>query len=433
MPNYMDNFNVDEWDVSSEFIPPNRGLSRKQREAVTAAIEKSKFKEASDLQVESAKAGAWEGYRPKPAPNALDPNTSVNWPDVMSSQGREAYRMGGQSRMQSLQGISNVARQKSESDEATAEVNRLNTLTTQAKTQMEVLISSDNYTNKSMDELNAKVNRYEKTGQSYPSDVLDFEIKQINRVRELAKLDPINVRDLKNLNEFKTKMGVRDSEMVVKNYNELLKPDTTPDRKAELIGELSSQVPEIRKRNADPKMFMEIDEALKQQTAELAKMATPEKPLRSLKTIYGPNGQTREVQVGDNFTPPAGWSLKTPFKPEDNTYKNMLMDEKKQQKYQEAKTNLDKWFTDAVTKAGGELAPTPEGGFELVKEFGGGGPKGQDPKINSIKTVYDKALKGIEKTYVDERKQAAEAIKARPELAEKIKAMYKQETGQDYE
>ena len=180
-----------------------------------------------------------------------------------------------------------------------------------------------------------------------------------------------------------------------------------------------------------------------------------EKPLRSLKTIYGPNGQTREVQVGDNFIPPSGWSLKVPYKPEDNTYKlgriedkKQLMKEKKEQKYQETKNSLDKWFTDAVTKAGGELAPTPDGGFEIVKGTFGVGLKGKDSKINSIKTVYDKALRGIEKTYgtekveapkltkpqlADEKKQAAEAIKARPELAGKIKAMYKQETGQDYE
>ena len=322
MPNYGYDFGTLGVGGFSRGMQPGLDVWRRKRIQEDEDATKSAI-EAGRLQLEAAKSGAWEGYQPEPEPGqGISPDTSINYPDAMTAQGREAAAMGGQSRVQSLQGISNAARRKAESDEASAQVKRLTDLTTQAKTQMDVLISSDNYTNKSMDELIAKKNRYEKTGNSYPSDVLDFEIKQINRVRELAKLEPITVKDLNNVNEFKTKIGVRDSEFVVKNYNELLKPDTTPERKAELIGELSSQVPEIRKRNADPKMFMEIDEALKQQTAELAKMTTEKQPTPPM---YEAKPISETTQQKFRFNPKTGendipYGKPYPiYKPEDIT------------------------------------------------------------------------------------------------------------------
>jgi hypothetical protein len=46
----------------------------------------------------------------------------------------------------------------------------------------------------------------------------------------------------------------------------------------------------------------------------IEKEATPVKPLRALKTIYGPGGQTAEVEATAGYVPPKGWSLKAPFK-----------------------------------------------------------------------------------------------------------------------
>ena len=40
-------------------------------------------------------------------------------------------------------------------------------------------------------------------------------------------------------------------------------------------------------------------------------------PKTTLKTIYGPGGRTAEVEIGDGYYPPAGWSLNAPDKPRD--------------------------------------------------------------------------------------------------------------------
>ncbi len=67
----------------------------------------------------------------------------------------------------------------------------------------------------------------------------------------------------------------------------------------------------------DPEVFKTAHRLKKEELLRAPK--EPEKPLRALKTLYGPGGRTQEVQVGEGYNPPPGWSLKAPFKPESDT------------------------------------------------------------------------------------------------------------------
>lgn len=79
--------------------------------------EKAIAAETRRLQLEAAKSGAWEGYTP--GGSGSNPNVAQNYPDALTPQGFEAYRSGGLSSVQSLQGISDVEKHKRYIDEMT--------------------------------------------------------------------------------------------------------------------------------------------------------------------------------------------------------------------------------------------------------------------------------------------------------------------------
>lgn len=402
------------------------------------------------LQLESAKSGSWQGYQPSNVGTGPDPNVAQNYPDVMTEQGKEAYRMGGQNRVKNLQGISDVEKHKQYIDELSK---RETMLGQSVDRRIKAVNASDTWFEKAIKDREAG----NSSPEMFAGQIETAMEMSVTGGRDLSKYN-LDVSKFAKLSDLKATLKNADTEVLANAYKGFLGSEELED-KIDNAAVLGKVLPAYKQKYGVPDgSYKFMDDALEKFNS--TKFAAPKEPTPPM---YIEKPIDSATQQKFRFNPQTGQhdiAFGKPYpiyKPEDISGKNdrsnerkQLIEEKKQQKKQEAKNSLDKWFTDAVTKAGGELAPTPDGGFEIVKKsFYERGKGLGNPKIDSLKTVYDKALKGIEKTYgaeekrvapkltkpqlADERKQAAEAIKAKPELAEKIKAMYKQETGIDYE
>ena len=448
MPNYGYDFGTLGVGEFSRGMQPGLDVWRRKRIQEDEDATKSAI-EAGRLQLEAAKSGAWEGYQPEPEPGqGISSDTSINYPRGMTAQGLEAYGRGGSGRVQNLQGISDVEKRKQYMDEITKKETLLGQ---QVERRIKAVNASDTWFEKAFkdrDEGNS-------SPEIFMGQVQTAMDMSATGGRDLSKYN-LDVSNFAKLSDLKASLKNADSTELANAYKGFLSSEKPEDKieSAVALGKVLSAYQQKYKTPAGSYKFME-DALEKFNTTKFAQPKEPTPPMYIEKPIDSTTQQKFRfnTQTGEHDLP---FGKPYPiYKPEDVVgkaeEKKRLLDEKKGEKKELAKNALDKWFTDAVTKAGGELAPTPDGGFEIVGEsfmgVKGSGAKGKDSKINSLKTIYDKSLKGIEKAYgaektevkislkqlATEKKQATEAIKARPDLAEKIKAMFKQETGQDYE
>ena len=268
-----------------------------------------KLQQRGDVSTKAAESSAWSAYDTQ---TATSPEGQLYDQSVLSAQGSEALQMGGPARVASLQGISDQAK-------IDKEIKRLSDITNQTTVATTLNVSVEKNTIDMLDKLNTKRNNYVKaTGQQYPSDNLDRGLQDINSSRKLAKLPLFTVRDLNDLKTFHADIEEKHIGEIQGKVKNFLMPKTTNEDRASLAGELSVMVTAFRKQYGDPQAFFEVPDMIKQYSDNLVKSVfpTPEKPLRALKTIYGPGGRTQEVQVEEGYKPPSGWSLKAPEKPE---------------------------------------------------------------------------------------------------------------------
>lgn len=271
--------------------------------------------------------------------------------------------------------------------------------------------------------------------------------------RDLSKYN-LDVSNFAKFSDLKAKLKTADSTELANAYKTFLNSEKQEDKieNAVVLGKVFSAYQQKYKPPIGSYKF--IEDVLEK--FNTVKFAQPEKERpykigQRLPAREEGNQNVVDMVVGyDNegipITKPISRGAR--FKPEDTTdreerrqMRNQQYEEQRQMrnqqyedkmliKKQEKISNLDKWFAAEVKKAGGRFEPTPEGGVQFVKIGWGAGLAGNDDKLKSIKTTYDKMLKDIEKSY--ERAQAVAAIKARPDLAKRIKAMFKQETGEAF-
>ena len=382
--NFTDNFA--KWTIPAMMKKYEFGQEeelRKQKEATADAVLAST--QAGDISTKSAEAGAWQGYQPRTVGDydkaILAPEDMPYGEKELSAQGAEAMRLGGQARFNALEGIATQKLQEIKEKQVGEGIKN-------AEMEMRSFIAGSGWTDKRIDSLVSMINIEKKAGREYPSQKRDYFLAEINKARSLTKQGPLTAADLENMKDFRQREDMQNQELIIGQHAKLLDPNTPVPEKIKLAGHLRVAIPEMRKRAEDPNAYKDMDGDVTKAIENILK--PPEKPLRALKTIYGPNGQTQEVEVGANFVPPQGWSLQSPGAEKDmNPVYARIENQVNRSAHIEAITKTKQKFGGGV-----QLGVGPDGS-PVITSFGNDDAEKYytETKASLLQTKMDRAIK----------------------------------------